>query len=502
MTSSSISDTRRESRDRLAQIVRDSHDALCEWVELRRKQLRVAGVQVCVRLGSEVLISEAFGSADLERDTPLTTRHLFRIASHSKTFTATGIMQLREDGLVGLDDRLEEWVEEFDGHPIGQVTIRELLGHQAGIVRDGVASDYWQLMTHFPTRDELIDGLLEDGVVLVPNAHFKYTNFGYALLGLVIENASGRSFDEYVRERILDPLDLPHVHADIDHLDDAELAECAWGHSQRLDGDDETFVVDNPSTGALAPATGFVACAEDLSAYAAAHAYGDTRLLSDATKRLMQRPESLIVIGGEEKGRYGLGLILTQVGKRRTVGHSGGFPGFITRTYVDPTDGLVVSVLTNQADGPAADLGSGVLKMIDLAATKPADLDLWAAGWPEDIETGMTVAQAREQGIDPASYTGRFVSSWGHLDIRLLGDRLLALSPDSPSPADDAEELRILDVDTLLGVPESSFGASGERWVFDRDDSGAVTSVISGGSTFLPAEEFRRVRRARSARRD
>ena len=57
MTSSSISDTRRESRDRLAQIVRDSHDALCEWVELRRKQLRVAGVQVCVRLGSEVLIS-------------------------------------------------------------------------------------------------------------------------------------------------------------------------------------------------------------------------------------------------------------------------------------------------------------------------------------------------------------------------------------------------------------------------------------------------------------
>ena len=94
------------------------------------------------------------------------------------------------------------------------------------------------------------------------------------------------------------------------------------------------------------------------------------------------------------------------------------------------------------------------------------------------------------------------MSSWGHLDIRLLGDRLLALSPDSPSPADDAEELRILDVDTLLGVPESSFGASGERWVFDRDDSGAVTSVISGGSTFLPAEEFRRVRRARSARRD
>lgn len=491
------SPTRSAARARLADVVRGAESALIEWVELRRRQLRTAGVQVCVRVGDEVVLSAALGSADLERGTDLTTRHLFRIASHSKTFTATAIMQLREDGVLGLDDRLEEWVDECAGHALGDVTVRELLGHQAGIVRDGEASDYWQLMEDFPSTTRLLDMLTEHGVVLVPNVHFKYTNFGYALLGMVIERASGRSYAEFVRDRILDPLGLDRVHPDID---DVPEQECAWGHSMRIDGDDETFVVANPSTAALAPATGFIACAEDLTAYAAAHAFGDTRLVTDATKRLMQRPESFILRGGEEKGRYGLGLILQKVGARHLIGHSGGFPGFITRTYVDPGDGLVVSVLTNQAGGPATALACGIIGLIDLALGAPADEPPTSA-WPEGVEVGMTPTQAREQGIDPETFTGRFLSSWGHTDVRLLGERLMSFSPDVDAPADDAMEVRILDADTLLAAAESGFGAPGERWRYTRDGTGAVTSVRAGGSTFLPEEEFRRVHRARSERR-
>lgn len=497
-TSPATPSPRDAARDRLTSVVRDAQEALIAWVDLRRRQLRIAGVQVCIRVGEEVVVSAALGSADLERGTELTTRHLFRIASHSKTFTATAIMQLREDGLVGLDDRLEEWVQEFEGHPLGSITVRELLGHQAGVVRDGDASDYWQLMEDFPGRERLLEMLTEHGVVLVPNAHFKYTNFGYALLGLVIERASGRSYAEFVRERILDPLGLDRVHPDID---DVPPQECAWGHSMRIDGDDDTFVVGNPSTHALAPATGFVADAEDLSAYAAAHAFGDTRLISDGTQRLMQRPESFIVRRGEEQGRYGLGLVLEKVGKRHTVGHSGGFPGFITRTLLDPTDGLVVCVLTNQAGGPASELAAGLIRLIDLALEKSGPEAASSSAWPEGTPLGMSAQEAREEGIDPASFTGRFLSSWGHTDIRVLGDRLIVFSPDLADPADDAEELRILDADTLVTPAEPGFGAPGERWHATREPSGRITSLRAGGGTLLPEEEFRRVHRSRSARR-
>ncbi|MDO5627361.1 MAG: serine hydrolase domain-containing protein [Mobilicoccus sp.] len=477
-------------------------DTLSGWVDLRRRILRVPGVQVCVRVGDEVLLSDAFGTADAERGVDLTTHHLFRVASHSKTFTATAIMQLREDGVLGLDDRLSRWLPQFEGHDLGPVTLRELLGHQGGIVRDGDDADYWQLRHEFPTEEQLLDMLTDHGVVFEPNRHFKYTNYGYSLLGLVIERASGRSYAEFVRERILDPLGLNRVHPDSDEIGDDVLAdphECAWGHSLRLDGDDEQFVVKSPDTHAMASATGFVATAEDLSAYLVAHSYGDDRLLTDATKRLMQRTESTFGREGRPQGRYGLGLILEKIGTRETIGHSGGFPGFITRTMVDPKDALAVSVLTNAAGGPAQELAAGIIALIDLALGSPAEEH--ATGLRADAPATMTVAEAREQGIDAESFTGRFVTAWGYLEVRVLGERLIAFAPNSPAPADDADDLRIIDADTLRAPAEAGFGAPGEVWRVTRDESGAITALRAGGMTLLPEEEFRATRRDIGARR-
>ncbi len=477
------------SRDRLARVVRESSDALVAWVDLRRRLLRCAGVQVCIRVGDEVLVSAALGTADVERGTDLTTSHLFRIASHSKTFTATAVLQLREAGVLGLDDRLGRWVSELEDHPVGAVTVRELLGHQGGIVRDGEDADFWQLLGDFPGVDALLAEVRRDGVVLEPNTHFKYTNFGYSLLGLVIERATGRTYADVVRERILDPLGLARVHPDIDGV---PRQECAWGHSGHFGVELETFVLGSPSTGAMAPATGFVACAEDLSAYAAAHAFGDERLLSDASKRLMQRDETVLTVDGREQGRYGLGLIVDEIGGRRLVGHSGGFPGFITRTMVDPHTGLVVCVLTNQTGGPATELVTGLVKLIDVAQRDPMpeDDEVAARSLPLGAPVGLAPQVAAERGIDPASFTGRFVSAWGYTDVRMLGDRLVAFSPDSPTPVDEYQDLRVVDADTLTARPQDGFGAPGELWRFTRDDTGAATAMRSGGVTQWPEATF------------
>lgn len=457
----------------LAETVREAAPTLRSWLDLQRRVRRTPGVQVCVRVGGEVVFAEAFGSADLDTGEALTREHLFRVASHSKTFAATACLQLREDGKLRLDDEVATHLEEFAGHPIGALTVRELLGHQGGVVRDGAVSDYWQLDGDYPDEASLIAMLLEHGVVYDANTHFKYSNFGYSILGLIIARAGGMPFAEFVRARILDPLDLPRVHPDIDGVDEAE---CATGHSRRLDGDDDVFTLRHISTSSMAAATGFVACADDLSAYASAHVPGDPRLLTDASKKLMRRLETVIEVDGTEQGRYGLGFDLMSVGERRLVGHSGGFLGFVTRTWIDPDDSLVVTVLTNQSGGPAHDLALGVVKLIDLAL----------AGAKQD---------AVPEGVDLDSYTGRFVSGFGYLQIAQLGGRLVAISPEIADPTHDAVELSVVDADTLTCAQRPGFGVIGEPVRLTRDADGAISSVVMAGMTSRPEADFRAHRR-------
>lgn len=455
------------------------------WVELRRRMLRVPGVQVSIRVAGRLLVSAALGTADHDRDVPLTTRHLFRIASHSKTFAATACLILKERGLIRLDDTVGRWIPELVETDVAALTVRELLGHRAGVIRDGTDSDYWQLIREFPDTPALLGELRTDGRTFDPELHFKYSNYGYSIVGQIVERASGVPFNDFVRREILDVLDLPHLHPDVDGIDPGELAV---GHSLRLDGDDEQFAMRNPSTGAMSAATGFVACADDLTAYASAHLTGDERLVSDAGKRLMQRTESIVEVAGVEKGRYGLGLELHTVGSRRTVGHSGGFPGFVTRTFIDPQDGLVVSVLTNQSAGPAHELAVGIVGLIDLAVKMMAAVP------------GPPAAPAVPDDLDPGSFAVRLAAGFGYVDIVDAAGHLVMLRPGAPDPAADPAFLEVIDADTLRVLPSAGYATAGETVRYERDSGGDVTAVVIGGMRSWPVATFLARRRAQMAR--
>lgn len=452
------------------------------WIDLRRRMLRIPGVQVSIRVGGELLVNAALGTADRERGVPLTTDHLFRIASHSKTFAATACMILTERGQLRMDDTVGQWLPEFADTDLSPLTVRALLGHQAGVIRDGVDSDYWQLIRDFPDEATLVDALHRKGSTFGANEYFKYSNFGFSIVGMIIARVSGTSFNDFVRTEILDPLGLPRVHPDVDGIEPAELAA---GHSLRLDGDDEQFVLGNPSTGAMSAATGFVACAEDLTAYASAHLPGDGRVVSDAGKRLMQRIESIVEVRGEEKGRYGLGFDRHTLGKRKTFGHSGGFPGFITRTFVDPADGLAISVLTNQSGGAAHELAVGVLAMIDLAVSAQSA----GADWP-----------AVPDCMDAASFATRLVAGFGYLDIVDVGGRLVLFDPGMPDPAADAANLEVVDENTLRVLPSAGFANAGEEIYLERDPDGSISAAVAGGMRSWPEEAFIARRREQMAR--
>ena len=482
MPSTTDSTTTAGSRAATTSAVRALAEWIPGWIDLRRRMLQVPGVQVAIRVGGELVVNAALGTADTERDVPLTTDHLFRIASHSKTFAATACLILSEQGRLRLDDTVAQWVPELADTEVAPLTVRALLGHQAGVIRDGVDSDYWQLIRDFPDEGALVDALRVKGSTFGPNEYFKYSNYGFSIVGMIVARVTSTSFNDFVRAEILDRLELPRVHPDVDGIDPTELSA---GHSLRLDAEDEQFVMGNPSTGAMAAATGFVACAQDLTAYASAHLPGDERLVSDAGKRLMQRTESIVEVRGEEKGRYGLGLELHTLGKRKTFGHSGGFPGFITRTFVDPADELAISVLTNQSGGPAHELAVGVLGMIDLAVTAQKA----GAEWP-----------AVPEGIDASSFATRLAAGFGYMDIVDLGGRLALIHPGMPDPASDAAYLEVVDENTLTVLPSPGFAVAGETAHFERDADGAITSAVVGGMRSWPVGEFLTRRRSQMAR--
>ncbi len=479
------------ARDTLARVTTSPADAtatiraaagyLRSWIGTQAAHRRVPGVQVAVRSGGELVLSAAVGVADAATGAPLTTGHLFHVASHSKTFTATAVLQLVEAGRMRLDDPIGGYVPELadGGSPLGRATVRELLGHQSGVTRDGGHADFWQLEAPFPGRAELVAAVLDDGAVHARNEHFKYSNVGYALVGLALEAVTGTLFAEHVQSAVLEPLGLTSTGADHDA---ARAGEYAAGHTALLLGEPTRRVLGHARTGAYAPATGFWSTAEELSAFAeAALVLGDDRLIPDDAKRILQRLESVVTAYGTEVGRYGIGVDLTTVGDRQLVGHSGGWPGHITLTLADPATGLVVSVLTNAIDGPAQELAHGLVKLVDAALKPRAEVPPPPAG------------------TSPASFTGRFAGLWGVLDVVELGGRLVLVRATLPDPLHGMEELEVVDVGTLRIAAQPGFGPAGELVHLERDADGAITALRLGGVTHRPLAEFLRRRDARLA---
>ncbi|GAA0298791.1 serine hydrolase domain-containing protein [Kineococcus aurantiacus] len=445
-----------------AETVTAAADVAARWIAFRCERSQVPGVQFAVRLGGELLHSSAHGSADLGRGAPLTTGHVFRVASHSKTFTATAVLRLAEQGRLRLDDDLAThvpWVAGEDAE-LGRASLRELLGHAAGVTRDGTAGDHWQLAGEFPDVAAVRAAVRTGGSLLPRSSRFKYSNVGYALLGLVVEAVTGTGYADHLRE-VLAPLGLSRTTPDL-----PAAGELATGYSALAAGPRRPL--PHAATGAMAPAAGFCSTAEDLTAWFTSHAEGREGLLSPRSRRLAQRAEWST---GPGPGTYGLGFGRDEVGGRDLVGHGGGFPGHATRSLLDPRSGLAVSVLTNCADGPAGEFALGAVKLVDLFAQR------WSP-----VRAGVT------PGVDLDAFCGRWASLWGVTDVVRAGGSLLVLDPDSGEPADAPKVLEVLDARTLRVVDDHGYGEVGETWRLGERPDGTPTLRASSGAVLVPLE--------------
>jgi len=438
-----------------------------EWIAYKVWQLRLPGVQVAVGFEGEELFSDAWGYADVEAGRRLTTSDRFRIASHSKTFTATALLQLADAGALRLDDAVGSFVPALvdADSPIADATVRELMEMGGGVVRDGADGDHWALHHPFPDADELVALVVGGGAKVPVGSAFNYSNLGYGLLGLVIEAVTGTTYAEHVRTAIVEPLGLTGTGPEFDPAHEDEFVVGYTGlHTART-----RQRVPHVTTGALAAATGFHGTASDLVRYFSAHVPGRGSLLSDHAKRLAQRKAWSALDSDPAARGYGAGFIADRINGRDVRGHSGGFPGQITQSVFDPASSLVVSVLTSSATGPATMLAYGVVHLLDAAADEHAPGPVLPAD------------------VDAERYTGRFTTFEGITDIARVGEQLLAIDPTQPVPTESPVRLEVVDADTLRMASGNRFGSIDEDVVYTRDASGGIVSVRGdSGMTHRP----------------
>jgi D-alanyl-D-alanine carboxypeptidase len=444
-------------------------DYLGPWLAYRRPYANVTGYGVAISWRGELVFNEAFGYANMREKVPLTPGHIFRVASHSKSFTATAVMQLAETGRLRLDDPVVAflpWLSAHRDRRLREVTLRLLLSHGAGITRDGRDCDFWQLERPFPDAAQLRHEVFGAPLVTEANTALKYSNIGYSLLGMVVEEASGGPYTDYVMEHIVEPLGL---RATGPEWKGHGRSAAVTGHTRR-DANGDRKAVPVVDTRAMAAATGFYSTAEELCQYFTAQMTGSGRLLTDASKREMQRVHWHVHSPGSDLHEdYGLGLHLETVGDRATFGHGGGFPGQITRSMADPASGLVVVVLTNCADGPASEIARGVFGVLDF------------------FERHTAPPRARWTGLE-----GRYANLWSVRDVVGAGARLVVTSPDTWQPFKQCDELERVADNTWRITDTSSFGSAGELVTFGRE-GGSVVEARFGGMSVWPETRWDQV---------
>jgi CubicO group peptidase (beta-lactamase class C family) len=305
------------------------------WTPERRQQIEallksaiareeIPGLSVSVVLHDELVWSAGFGFADLEHRVPCTSSTLHRIASVSKPVTATAAMQLFERGLLDLDAPIQKYVPAF---PVKRwpITSRQLLQHTAGIRHYRPDEE---LNTHrYESVASSLAPFRDDDLLHEPGSAFRYTSYGYVLLGAAIEGASGMSYRNYVRANILEPCGMTATRPD---EPEPVIAGRARGYLRRKSGEVVNCAWVDQSN--KLPAGGWLSSAEDLAKFAVSVQKG--RLLKSETRDEMWT--RVRTSSGREMDYSRGWMSLWQDNVLQAVGHGGNQTGATALLHIEP----------------------------------------------------------------------------------------------------------------------------------------------------------------------
>lgn len=343
--------------------VRDDRAALVSAIEHiaeRARQLeRIPGISIAVAEGDELIVARGYGLADVELEVPATAETVYRIGSITKQFTAAAILQLCDEGKLALDDSVTKYLPELSAPLSGQghqVNLHHLLSHTAGLAGfRTLGPDMLVRARQDLTPKEIIAIFRDEPLEFAPGERFRYSNAGYFLLGACIEVVSGKSYADYLQEKIFDPLEMTATRYG---ASDAIIKNRAEGY-RLVDGElknDAFMSMTWPySAGSL------VSTVVDLVQWQRALVNG--RVMSDESWKRMTTP---IKTADGRPQPYGYGLRLEKIEGRPAITHRGVTNGFSGNLSYLPDEDLTIVVLSNlegwDVDRVARQLAARVLR--------------------------------------------------------------------------------------------------------------------------------------------
>jgi len=309
---------------------------------------------VLVAEKGEVLYQGAFGLANREWEIPNTVDTKFRLASVSKQFCAVLILQLAQEGRIGLDDVITDHLPWYRADTGDRITIHHLLSHQSGIKDYTASYDYRSTISRLPfQKDEFIKIYCSDDLIHEPGTLYAYCNAGYSILGRIIEKVTRKSFETNLQERIFTPLRMNESGYD---RNSKILEKRASGYTRGIFEYTNADYLDMDSSPGAAGA--LYSTIGDMFRWDRA-LYTDL-LLNEKYRRLMFTPNRDVpevkAAGGRPQSRYGYGwqIYTTShpVTKRRTkvVNHGGAISGFRAMEHRLVEEDAFVILLCNQGD--------------------------------------------------------------------------------------------------------------------------------------------------------
>ncbi|MFH1149224.1 MAG: serine hydrolase domain-containing protein [Actinomycetota bacterium] len=304
---------------------------------------KVPGMVVSVSSNDRETWTAAKGLADVAAGEVMKAEDAFRIASITKTFTATLALMLVDEGRIDLDAEAARYLPDL-GIP-GGVKVEQLLNHTSGIHEYTDTEQFLSQMSGNPSRvwkpEELVEIGLSQPVYFPPGQGFHYSNTNYVILGMIVEKSGGKVLGDLLEERILRPLKLEHTELPTERRMPFPYSNGYYDYNDDGNVDRFTDMLDPSMTWA---AGAMISNAKDLRTWAAELARGD--LLKEQTQelRLQTVKADLESLPG---GTYGLGIIDYQ----GYWGHDGAIPGYNSAMFYRPSDGATVVVLGNSYNG-------------------------------------------------------------------------------------------------------------------------------------------------------
>ncbi len=303
-----------------------------KYVEMKMAETHVPGVAIAVVKNGKVIKRKGYGIASVEFNAPVTTETVFEIGSVSKQITAAAIMLLVEDGKIDLDEKISKYLPDTP-ESWNAVTVRNLLTHTSG-VRSYTSIGGFQLSKRYKVKDFIAE-LSKQPLDFETGSAYKYSNSGYSLLGYIIESASGKTYWDFLRERIYKPLGM-NLTADRDpqFVIRNRATGYEWENDHLVGRDWE--LTDLFSAGAI------VSTVDDLAKWVTA--LRDESILKISSKQESYKP---FVLSTGEKSLYGLGWNIVDFRGQHIIRHGGQTAGFAANIsqYVDSDISIVV--LTN-----------------------------------------------------------------------------------------------------------------------------------------------------------